>query len=147
MADNAVANSGTEGGADEKIVRVLEKTVESKVLKGLRGTLPTLVHDAVHEAILTAVRRSDTLPIGRAPVRPRSRKSTTSSTPSRPKAGGRCEAVWKELDKLRAKSGIPTLKDVLRMGQRKHWNPNNTRVEYYQWRKANGISGRLATAS
>ena len=24
------------------------------------------------------------------------------------------------------------------------WNPNNASIEYYQWRKYNGISGRVA---
>lgn len=130
---------GTEG-ADEKLVKVLEETATHKVLEKLEEPLRNIVHEAVAEAIVHAVHADPRVRLPRRPARQR-----VSTEVKRPKEGGRCEKVWKELDRLAAKRDTPPqLQDILRVGERRSWNPNNTRVEYYQWRKANGISGRLS---
>lgn len=64
---------------------------------------------------------------------------------TRPSAGGRCRAVWDALDEFRAETGnVPTAKDVRAIAADEGWNPNNASIEFYQWRKFNGITGRQA---
>jgi hypothetical protein len=61
----------------------------------------------------------------------------------RPSAGGRCRAVWDALDAYRAETGdVPTAKVVASLAADEGWNPNNASIEFYQWRKYNGITGR-----
>lgn len=62
----------------------------------------------------------------------------------RPSAGGACRAVWDKCDKLREENGgeIPTAKQVRAVAESMGWNMNNAMIEFYQWRKYNGITGR-----
>ena len=38
-------------------------------------------------------------------------------------------------------------KEVKAIAEANGWNPNNASIEYYQWRKFNGITGRVAKAA
>lgn len=59
----------------------------------------------------------------------------------RPSAGGKCRAIWDALDEYRAETGeLPTSKTVKELAADFGWNPNNASIEYYQWRKFNGIA-------
>lgn len=63
----------------------------------------------------------------------------------RPSAGGMCRAVWDACWAQQAETGeVPTAKWVKEKAAAMGWNPNNASIEYYQWRKFNGISGRVA---
>lgn len=58
----------------------------------------------------------------------------------RPSIGGKCRAIWDALDAYRAETGeLPTSKTVRELAADEGWNPNNASIEYYQWRKYNGI--------
>ncbi len=61
----------------------------------------------------------------------------------RPSAGGVCRAVWDFCDELQAAGGA-TAKQVREAAPSRGWNPNNAMIEFYQWRKFNGIVGRVA---
>lgn len=59
----------------------------------------------------------------------------------RPSIGGKCRAIWDALDEYRAETGeLPTSKTVKELAADSGWNPNNASIEYYQWRKYNGIA-------
>jgi len=59
----------------------------------------------------------------------------------RPSIGGKCRAIWDALDAYRAETGeLPTSKTVKELAADEGWNPNNASIEYYQWRKYNGIA-------
>lgn len=62
----------------------------------------------------------------------------------RPSAGGMCRAVWDALDALVAAGTQPAASDVKVLAEKNEWNKNNASIEFYQWRKFNGISGRTA---
>lgn len=63
----------------------------------------------------------------------------------RPSAGGMCRAVWDALDALRASTGaVPTVAQAKAMAPANSWNVNNVTIEFYNWRKFNGITGRAA---
>jgi len=62
----------------------------------------------------------------------------------RPSAGGVCRAVWDECDARQAAGTPPTVKGLKELAPSRGWNPNNAAIEFYQWRKFNGITGRAA---
>ncbi len=63
---------------------------------------------------------------------------TDASAKGRPKAGGKCAAVWDWLDKHRD----ATLADVRAVAEQKDWNVSNASQELYAWRRFNGITSR-----
>ena len=66
----------------------------------------------------------------------------------RPSAGGLCRAVWDACWAHQEITGTPpTAKEVKAIAEANGWNPNNASIEYYQWRKFNGITGRVAKAA
>lgn len=62
--------------------------------------------------------------------------------------GGLCRAVWDELNSLMTHdeatglANVPTVAQIKKIAEEKGWNVNNASIEYYQWRKFHGISGR-----
>lgn len=61
----------------------------------------------------------------------------------RPSIGGKCRAIWDALDAHAESTGDdPTAKDVKAMAAEKGWNPNNASIEFYQWRKFNGVNSK-----
>jgi hypothetical protein len=61
----------------------------------------------------------------------------------RPSAGTLCRRVWDALDAFVTRTGAqPTSKDAKQIGLDNGWNPNNVSIEFYQWRRFNGVTGR-----
>lgn len=58
----------------------------------------------------------------------------------RPSEGGLCRAVWDYCWSVDA----PTSKTVKAYAETVGWNTNNAMIEFYNWRKFNGINGRVA---
>lgn len=72
----------------------------------------------------------------------------TQNGVTRPSAGGRCRAVWDALDAYRAETNtVPDAKVVRELAADEGWNPNNASIEFYQWRKFHGITGRAKKAA
>ena len=66
----------------------------------------------------------------------------------RPSAGGLCRAVWDACWAHQAATATPpTAKEVKAIAETNGWNLNNASIEYYQWRKFNGITGRVSKAA
>lgn len=65
-----------------------------------------------------------------------------------PSVGGMCRAVWDALqsmmqhDEATGVASVPTVADIKKLAEEKGWNVNNASIEYYQWRKFHGITGR-----
>lgn len=61
----------------------------------------------------------------------------------RPSIGGKCRAIWDALDAHAETTGDdPTAKDVKALAADHGWNPNNASIEFYQWRKFNGVNSK-----
>lgn len=68
----------------------------------------------------------------------------TRNNVTRPSAGTLCGDVWAACDKFReANDRPPVKKEVDAIAKEQGWNANNTTIEYYNWRKFNGIKGRI----
>lgn len=68
---------------------------------------------------------------------------------TRPSAGGKCRVVWDACDMLRTQGNgtIPSVTAIKQYATDNGWNVNNAQIEYYAWRKHNGIRGRTAKAT
>ena len=108
-------------------------------------------------SILTSLfgNMSGAVPVPTAPVEKKAETKSTGLTiekdrpeqngVKRPSAGGMCRAVWDACWAQQAETGeVPTAKWVKEKASAMGWNLNNASIEYYQWRKFNGISGRVA---
>jgi hypothetical protein len=95
------------------------------------------------------------------PDAPRSTRSTstrgqkiekerpTQNGVQQPSAGTLCRAVWDQLTTLMqynlsstGAATVPSAQDIKKIGEEKGWNNNNVSIEYYRWRKFNGVTGR-----
>jgi hypothetical protein len=59
-----------------------------------------------------------------------------------PSEGTLCRAVWDYLQAEADHGRTPTAKSVKEYAPTVGWNPNNASIEFYNWRKFNGVSGR-----
>jgi hypothetical protein len=59
-----------------------------------------------------------------------------------PSAGGLCRAVWDYCQGEHDAGMFPSAKSVKAHAVQIGWNTNNASIEFYNWRKFNGISGR-----
>lgn len=118
-------NEDTGGSAVAGADRSLVQTLEKNLLARLQDSLPEIVHQTVASAIIIASQP----------------KQSKANRLARPAAGGRCARVWDILDQMKSAGSVPTLKQVKKVARRRRLNENNARIEYYRWRKFNGISG------
>lgn len=126
----------------------IERTVEAAVVKAVRSNLKEVVHLAVHKALGDELNKSkgSRLPKDKPPPKKSGSKPSLKRTASRllerevrngvlsPMPGGRCELVWLALDDLH-KKGHSDLQHLKEVSDRKKWNWNNSRTEYYRWKK------------
>ena len=59
-----------------------------------------------------------------------------------PKREGKCMGVWRAAQALLEAGDMPTCKDV--QAALPEDNATNVQIEYYRWRKWNGVRGRVA---
>ncbi len=65
-----------------------------------------------------------------------------------PSSGTLCRAVWDQLTSMMVPIGdtgqatVPSAQEIKAVGEQRGWNANNVSIEYYRWRKFNGITGR-----
>lgn len=62
---------------------------------------------------------------------------------TRPSNGGVCAQIWEFCDKCFAEGVTPTLKLMKAQAAISEWDQVTTSVQYYQWRKFQGITGRI----
>lgn len=97
--------------------KLIKGTVKRSLIEALEQTLDIEIPKALREALKADAARH----------RPAAPALTT-------RAPGKCAAIWAELDRLRAAGKNPELDDVRKLGVRKRWNENTTRIQFYRWR-------------
>lgn len=70
---------------------------------------------------------------------PATKTSDKQNGISRPRAGGKCAAVWDALDKV---EGRVTAEQVRALAAEHGFDKTTAQVQFYRWRKFNGIAGR-----
>lgn len=116
-------------------------TIEHEVEAVVLARLAPAIHDAIHVGVQQA--------LAKATQPPQAKEVTREEQHGvrRPKAGGRCDQVWQQLDDMNAKGAEPSLQAIVEVARKKGWNENNARVELYQWGKFHGMVGRRVTST
>lgn len=131
-------------------MREVLRAAEAATVESASVELADVTEDAVHAPfILEAVEAADAV-VTAAPVATNTsgkgikieKEREEHNGIKRPSVGGTCRAIWDAMDELVAQGETPTAKDVRSMANDRNWNANNASIEFYQWRKFNGIRGR-----
>lgn len=137
-----------EGGQQEAI-DTEQLPEESKALEQYEQDLdeaqnpdaPEYQEDAPQE---DAAPQDTSAPVIKAAIKAAQKQAPKTRAPrivqngvKRPGPGGLCAAVWDYLDE----KGNCSPKDMKPVAEARNWNYNNVRIELYQWRKFNGITG------
>ncbi len=119
-----------------------EETAPAGLLAGLCGIIAGTV--TVQEPAAPIEKKAETKSTGLTIEKDRPEQNGVK----RPSAGGMCRAVWDACWAHQEVTGTPpTAKEVKAIAETNGWNTNNASIEYYQWRKFNGITGRVAKAA
>lgn len=121
--------------------------VEAKVLKALVAAdqAATVVISTDAPKLKRATEAELNHLFGKTSTEPKASKarSVTQNNVRRP-IKGVCAEIWAELDVQYAKASIvPTIKDVkahMQVALGKAYNENNVTIEFYGWRKFNGLN-------
>jgi hypothetical protein len=140
----------TETAAPEVAAPTTEEEEAPAAPSMLMQMFNPIVH-AIPQQAITVVRdgqKQDDVAKQEAPAHPASPKAKGYKIEKareerngikRPSAGGACRAVWDELDAAVAGNVVVTAKWVKELAISKGWNLSNASIEFYQWRKFNGI--------
>lgn len=77
------------------------------------------------------------------PVKPQKQEAKVQNGIKAPMRAGKCMAVWQACEALYKATGkVPTLKEVMACEAMQGANATNTQIEFYRWRKYNGLNGK-----
>lgn len=121
----------------KRVEPVFSSAMEKALLAKLTPQLVEAVRETVHLVLAQAP----------APdVKPPSDTRRVRNGVTEPPVGGKCRAIWEELDKLvlAHKGAVPKVTDVMAAARDSGLNENNARCEYYYWRRFNGYGKKPA---
>lgn len=121
----------------------MRKALEDKDAEKAKDQFPK--EESIKPA--AAIKPLATVPVEK-PAKPAPRKRVPSDKEGYPRQGTQCRAVWDACDTQASNTlALPDVKWIKALASEKGWNINNTVIEYYQWRKIKGITGRSTEAS
>lgn len=109
----------------------LAQAIKQQVMDKLEQTLDIVIPAAMRNQLLKATPTGPAAPT-HARLRP------TQPAVNAP-TGHKCAAIWQELDKRAAAGKETSLEEIRTIGEKKRWNENTTRIQYYRWRHARGL--------
>ena len=80
-------------------------------------------------------------------AKPKRAPAVVQNGVQRPRAGGKCAAVWEITEALATGGVLPTIAEVKVAAQAAGLNPTNVSIEYYRCRQFNGVRGRQPKAA
>lgn len=102
------------------------------------GAVNKAANDLV-EADKATVVEVTTQPAPTAPAKSKTRSETRNGV--RRPIKGKCADVWNALDNM-LPNGVPTIGNVRDLAKANGWNINNATIEFYAWRKFNGLNNK-----
>lgn len=82
-------------------------------------------------------------PVEVAPQKPQKTEPVIKNGIKPPMRAGKCMAVWQACEELYKATGkVPTLKEVMASEAMQGANATNTQIEFYRWRKYNGLNAK-----
>lgn len=75
------------------------------------------------------------------PVKPQKQEAKVQNGIKAPMRAGKCKQVWEVCQAIYEQTGkVPTLKEVMACEAMQGANVTNTQIEFYRWRKFNGLN-------
>lgn len=75
------------------------------------------------------------------PQKPQKQEAVIKNGIKAPMRAGKCMLVWQTCEALYKATGkVPTLKEVMASEAMQGVNATNTQIEFYRWRKFNGLN-------
>lgn len=102
------------------------------------GAVNKAANDLV-EADKATVVEVTTQPAPTGPAKSKTRSETRNGV--RRPIKGKCADVWNALDNM-LPNGVPTIGNVRDLAKANGWNINNATIEFYAWRKFNGLNNK-----
>lgn len=110
----------------------LTKTVKTRATKEQKAVTELLNVPNVVNLLPTPVA---------TPVKPQKTEPVIKNGIKAPMRAGKCMAVWQACEELYKATGkVPTLKEVMECEAMQGANATNTQIEFYRWRKFNGLN-------
>lgn len=77
------------------------------------------------------------------PAKPQKAEPVVKNGIKAPMRAGKCMLVWQTCQSIYEQTGkVPTLKEVMSHEALAGANPTNTQIEFYRWRKFEGLNGK-----
>ena len=77
------------------------------------------------------------------PAKPQKQEAKIQNGIKAPMRAGKCMLVWQTCEELYKATGkVPTLKEVMAHEALAGANATNTQIEFYRWRKFEGLNGK-----
>ena len=77
------------------------------------------------------------------PAKPQKAEPVVKNGIKAPMRAGKCMLVWQTCQSIYEQTGkVPTLKEVMAHEALAGANPTNTQIEFYRWRKFEGLNGK-----
>lgn len=78
-----------------------------------------------------------------APVEPQKQEAKVQNGIRAPMRAGKCKHVWEVCEAMYKATGkVPTLKELNAHEAMQGTNQTNNQIEFYRWRKYNGLNGK-----
>lgn len=116
------------------------KTVKTRVTKAKQAkeqaSIATLLNVPNVANLLPA-------PVEVTPAKPQKAEPVIKNGIKAPMRAGKCKLVWEVCEAIYKATGkVPTLKEVMAHEALAGANATNTQIEFYRWRKFEGLNGK-----
>lgn len=118
----------------------------TKTVKTTRATKAKQANEQTNIANLLNVPNVANLlpaPVEAAPAKPQKQEAVIKNGIKAPMRAGKCMHVWQICEELYKTTGkVPTLKELNAHEAMQGTNPTNNQIEFYRWRKFNGLNAK-----
>ena len=116
----------------------LTKTVKTRATRATKAKEQKAVTE-----LLNVPNVANLLPVPVEQPKPQKQEAKIQNGIKAPMRAGKCMAVWQACEALYKASGkVPTLKEVMACEALQGANATNTQIEFYRWRKYNGLNAK-----
>lgn len=121
---------------------VVTLTKTAKATRATRATRATKAKEQPNVATMLNVPNvANLLPAPVEQPKPQKQEAKVQNGIKAPMRAGKCMAVWQACEALYKATGkVPTLKEVMASEAMQGANATNTQIEFYRWRKFNGLN-------
>lgn len=118
----------------------LTKTVKTRATRATRATKAKEQNNIA--TLLNVPNVANLLPAPvEQPAKPQKAEPIIKNGIKAPMRAGKCMAVWQACEALYKATGkVPTLREVMACEAMQGANATNTQIEFYRWRKFNGLN-------